>query len=58
MNSMVIKSITILKEQDEFLQGEGKNFNFSKFVRDKFGEYMKTLKEYRTYMEVKEDDKN
>lgn len=48
---MIIKSITIREDQGNFIQGERKSFNLSKFVQDKLDEYIKAIKDYRKYME-------
>ena len=52
MINTIVRSVTILKEQDEFLKDEKATFNLSKFVQDKLADYIKALKEYRIYMEV------
>jgi len=48
----VPKCITIAKEQQEFLNEE-RRFKLSKFVQAKLDEYIKTLREYRQFMEEK-----
>ena len=39
----ITKTVNVEREQSEFLNGQGRKFNFSAFVRDKLWEYMKML---------------
>ena len=54
-SNFIQKCITIEKEQEDFLVNE--TFNLSKFVRVKLSDYIKSLKEYRMFMEVKNETK-
>jgi len=47
------KSIYLSDEQIKFIDESSRFFNFSKFVRDKLDEYIKSLKEYRRFIEIK-----
>ena len=48
------KNILIGDEQEEFIQGQSRFFNLSKFVRSKLAEYIK-MKEFDKSLEEQDD---
>jgi len=48
---MKVKCVSIRDEQEDFILGQKKTFNLSKFVQSKLDDYIKLLKEYKEFNE-------
>ena len=57
VSEFIAKCISIRKDQQEFLDGERSMFKLSKFVQAKLDEYIKLRKDYKQFMEDKDEEK-
>ena len=50
-NKCIAKCISIFKYQEEFICNQTRGFNLSKFVQARLDEYMKSLKDYKEFIQ-------